>query len=170
VKGEAIRAHAARRTRAVTEAGWCPTNERRESRARVRAEAAREQGRVVFRDYATDYVVEWAQASGKRSWTKDRSRLNTIQPVLGSKRLDEITTAEIEHFLNGLMDGRTPATVNRFRDQLSGMFKRAVRLGLVTANPVTGSLSYESPAGARSTSCPTTKWLSAMPSHPPCGR
>lgn len=57
---------------------------------------------------------------------------------MGDRSLDTITTAEIERFLHGLMDGRTPATVNRYRDQLSGMFKRALRLGLVPANPVTG--------------------------------
>jgi len=130
VKGEAIRAHSARRARALAAPGWCPRVERGLERKRAA-------GRVLFSDYAAGYL-EWAMASGKRSWAKDRSRLNSIKPVFGNKRLDEITTAEIERFLHGLMDGRAPATVNRFRDQLSGMFKRAIRLGLVTANPVKG--------------------------------
>jgi len=49
-----------------------------------------------------------------------------------------------------------PASVNRLRDRLSGMFKRARRLGLVTANPVKdipklreagGRLAFLSPLG-----------------------
>jgi hypothetical protein len=64
-----------------------------------------------------------------------------------------VTARQIERFLDRLSvdavlrgddgterikHGVAPATVNRYRDRLSGMFKRAVRLGLVTANPVTG--------------------------------
>ena len=41
-----------------------------------------------------------------------------------------------------------PASVNRLRDRLSGMFKRAKRLGLVAANPVTDIPKLKE-AGAR---------------------
>jgi integrase len=61
--------------------------------------------------------------------------------VLGPKKLDEITTGEVERFLDGLNRGEralSPASRNRYRDLLSGMFKRAQRLGLVSVNPVTG--------------------------------
>ena len=60
-------------------------------------------------------------------------------PALGESRLDAITTADIERFLDSLTTGKraiAPATRNRYRDLLSGMFKRAVRLGLVGSNPV----------------------------------
>jgi len=64
-----------------------------------------------------------------------------VTPVLGSKKLDEITTADVEHFLASLREGEravAPASVNRYRDLLSGLFKRAMRLGLVASNPVRG--------------------------------
>ena len=55
--------------------------------------------------------------------------------------MDSITTADVERFLDSLMIGEraiAPATRNRYRDLISGMFKRAVRLGLVASNPVKG--------------------------------
>ena len=70
--------------------------------------------------------------------------------MLGDKRLDEITTADLERFLGSLMEGSgavAPATRNRYRDLLSGLFKRAQRLGLVPANPVKGVPKLKEPAG-----------------------
>src|SRR2546422_2273628 len=40
-------------------------------------------------------------------------------PVLGDKKLDEITTADVEHFLASLREGEravSPASVNRYRE------------------------------------------------------
>jgi site-specific recombinase XerD len=67
--------------------------------------------------------------------------LARVLPVLGSRRLDTITTADVERLLDTLATGEraiAPATRNRYRDLLSGMFKRAVRLGLVDSNPLVG--------------------------------
>jgi integrase len=144
IKGDAIRAYHDRRARAHSEAGWCPAVER--SVARVRA--AKSRARVTLREYATDYLA-WAKVH-KRSWTKDRSRLARILPALGDRKLDEITTAEAERFLESLRQGEravSPASVNRSRDLLSGMFKRAVRLGLTPVNPVTGIPKAKEPGG-----------------------
>ena len=44
---------------------------------------------------------------------------------MGDKRLDEITTADVERFLGSLLEGEdavAPATRNRYRDLLSGFF------------------------------------------------
>ena len=70
--------------------------------------------------------------------------------VFGSRKLGEITTADVERFLDDLRRGDkavSPATRNRFHDGLSGMFKRAVRLGLVRSNPVTGIPKVKEPSG-----------------------
>src|SRR5262249_53073654 len=99
----------------------------------------REQARLGFEDYAEDFI-NWAKGH-HRSWAKDDSRLSRVIPVFGERKIDEITTAEVERFLASLQEGErpvAPATVNRYRDLLSGMFKRALRLGLVTVNPVRG--------------------------------
>jgi hypothetical protein len=39
------------------------------------------------------------------------------------------------------------ASVNRYRDLLSGLFKRSMRLGLVTANPVKGITEFKESGG-----------------------
>src|SRR5262249_28105807 len=39
------------------------------------------------------------------------------------------------------------AAVNRYRDRLSGLFKRALRLSLVERNPVTGIPKHKEPGG-----------------------
>ena len=57
---------------------------------------------------------------------------------MGTGYFEEISTADIERILDRLLEGRTGATRNRYRDLCSGMFKRAARLGLVLTNPVKG--------------------------------
>lgn len=134
LKEDAVRVHHERRACVLAEPGWCPRVERRAARERKRAE---ETGRVTLREYAADYLV-WAKAN-KRSWKTDRSLLDAaILPTFGDRPLDTITTADVERFRDSLLDGRAPATVNRYRALLSGMFKRALRLGLVAVNPVRG--------------------------------
>ena len=136
IKSEAVRAYHERRSRAHNDPGWCPKTERQRERARVQAERARERARITFREYADDYV-RWAEAH-KRSWRQDRSRLSSVlTPLFGDRPLDEITTADVERFRDGLLSRVTAATTNRYRDLLSGMFKRALRVGLVAMNPVT---------------------------------
>jgi site-specific recombinase XerD len=149
LKGDAIRAYHERRARAYVEPGWCPRREREAARQQAIAERQRECSRVTFEDYARDDYTPWMQAQ-HRSWKKDHSRLTRLLPVLGSKRLDEITTGDVERLLDSLGHGDravSPASRNRCRDLLSGMFKRAVRLGLVSANPVRGIPKLKEPSG-----------------------
>lgn len=139
LKTEAVRIYHERRNRAVTEPGWCLLVEARHAREQAKEVQRRERARIRFSDHARDFI-EWAKAH-HRSWAKDNSRLSRVLPVFGDKKLDEITTADVEHFLASLREGEravSPATVNRYRDLLSGLFKRALRLGLVPGNPVRG--------------------------------
>src|SRR5262245_51606020 len=79
LKGDAIRAYYERKKWA--DAGRCPAMEASE---RQRQQAAR----VIFRAYAEDYLTA-ARADGKRSWTKDESRLRArILPTFGDRKLD----------------------------------------------------------------------------------
>jgi integrase len=57
--------------------------------------------------------------------------------LLGNTPLAEVDPARVERAIRELGETLAPASVNRLRDRLSGMFKRAKRLGLVTTNPVT---------------------------------
>jgi len=152
LKSDAVRAYHDRRGRTLDEPGWCPTVERRQERARVLREQERERARITLRDYGKQYLA-WAE-SHHRSHETTRGQVEALIAALGDHKLDEITTAECERFLAGLKEGQSPsrrpladATVNRYRDRLSGMFKRALRLGLVTANPVTGIAKAKEPGG-----------------------
>ena len=148
VKQDAKDAHDQRRLRARTDPAWCPAIEAHNIRVQVKDAERRERSRVTFAEHAVDFI-SWAKAH-HRSWAKDHSRLARVTPVLGGTKLDEITTAAIERFLAGLREGDravAPATVNRYRDLLSGLFKRAMRLGMVTANPVRGIPKLKEPGG-----------------------
>jgi integrase len=70
-----------------------------------------------------------------------------LLPVFGDKKLDEITTAEVERFRDSLLDDVSRATANRYRDLLSGMFRRAIRLGHVASNPVTPVQKFKESGG-----------------------
>jgi site-specific recombinase XerD len=140
LKGDAVRAYYDRKGRTHAEPGWCPRKEREDARLRATVERDRERRRVTFGDYARDDFIPWAREH-HRSWKKDGSRLSRVLPVLGPKKLDEITTGDVERLLDSLRRGEralSPASRNRCRDLLSGMFRRAQRLGLVSGNPVTG--------------------------------
>ena len=137
VKSEAIDWRNERRARSRREPG--PLVEARRARDQAKESKRREQARVSFAEHTRDFI-QWAKVN-HRSWAKDDSRLSRVTPVLGDKKLDEITTADVEHFLASLREGEravSPASVNRYRDLLSGLFKRAMRLGLVASNPVRG--------------------------------
>jgi site-specific recombinase XerC len=134
LKGDAVRVYHDRRRRAHDEPGWCPRVEARQERERVRAELAKARARVTFRDYAAQYG-EWSKRH-KRSWRTDASRVTILTERFGDQSLDQITSLDVERFRDALLDGRTKATANRYRDLLSAIFRRAVRDGLVPANPV----------------------------------
>jgi integrase len=148
VKGDAIRAYHDRRARAHAEAGWCPATEREQARTRATAERARERSRVAFRQAADDYATWWATTN--RSIKTTRGELRRMKEHFGDTMLDAIDAASIERFLSAIRTGKDAVaapTVNRYRDRLSGLFKRAVRLGLVTANPCRGIVKSRESAG-----------------------
>ncbi len=141
VKSEAIQRYHDRRGRAH-EPGWCPAVERRAARADARRE------HVTFAAYATDYLA-WS-ATVHRSRKTARGEVARVVAAWGSRPLDSITSADVEQFLTALRTAPTPlspSTVNRYRDRVSGMFKRAIRLGLVERNPARGIPKSKEPGG-----------------------
>src|SRR3989442_11531980 len=126
LKEDANRVHHERRSRVLAEPGWCPRAERRATRAQKRAEEAHERARITFGQYAEGYL-KWAQAN-KCSWTTDRSMLNCrLTAAFGSRKLDEITTADVEGFREALLAKVSHATANRYTAVLSTMFRRALK-------------------------------------------
>jgi site-specific recombinase XerD len=146
VKSDAKDAHAARRARARSEAGWCPATEREQGRAKASADAARERARILFKVFAEEHYLPYAKVH-KRSWRTDESRIDWLVGKVGAKRLDEITSADVDGLLLELRRDRAAGTVNRYRDLLSAIFKRALRDGLVATNPVKATSKLKEPAG-----------------------
>jgi site-specific recombinase XerD len=152
LKGDAVRAHASRRQRAHSEPAWCPVRERIAARKQAKAAAQLEQQRVAFETYSEQYLT-WAEAH-QRSFKTTRAEVGWLVRALGDRQLDQVKPADVEAILAGLQTGKSPsgralsgAATNRYRDRLSGMFKRAVRLGLVERNPVTGIPKHKEPGG-----------------------
>jgi integrase len=141
LKSEAIQRYHDRRGRAH-EPGWCPAVERRAARADARRE------RVTFEQYAADYLA-WS-TTVHRSRKTARGEVARLGAAWGSRPLDSITSADVEQFLTALRTGPaplSPSTVNRYRDRVSGMFKRAIRIGLVERNPAWGIPKSKEPGG-----------------------
>src|SRR5215471_5905139 len=153
LKEDAVRVHHARRARVLAEPGWCPRVERLAAKVRSQADEARERARITFGEYAEGYL-KWSETN-KRSWTTDRAMLKSrLTPTFGTRKLDEVTTSDVERFRETLADKIAPATANRYMALVSGMFRRAIKLGHVTANPVKGVSRYKE-AGRR------IAWLNA---------
>jgi site-specific recombinase XerD len=132
IKSDAIRVYHARRSRTHSEPGWCPAIERRAAAARA---ADQQRRRVTFGQYVPVYMAH-AEVT-KRSWKSDKGRLAVAVAKFGGRQLDAVTSLDVEQLITELRaSGLTPATCNRYRDGLSALFKRALRDGLVSANPV----------------------------------
>ena len=100
----------------------------------------------TFAAYATDDYKPWAKQAHRSAATTE-SQVTRLVRESGELKLDEISTAHIERFLNRPTESVAAATVNRYRDRLSGMFKRAIRLGLMPSNLVTGIPKLKEPGG-----------------------
>ena len=159
VKTEAIRAYHARKKRVHDEPGWCPRTERqtaREVAQAKRSEEARrtneEAQRISFGQYADEYLA-WCQQADvngqvrKRSWRTIKAEMSRLRVAFGTQVLCEITTSQIEGFIEGLLATVSQSTANRYRDRLSALFKRAIKLGLATTNPVKGVDKFRETGG-----------------------
>ena len=154
IKGDALRAHSTRRARFYADPGWCPARERHQARALAQAEAAQEAKRVTFRQYAEGVYLPWAQIKRRRSYKTIRTEVTWLLSVLGDHWLAAITQDQLEQVLDDLQRGQSPsgralsgAAVNRYRARLSGVFKRAMKAGLVERNPMAGTEKEEEPGG-----------------------
>jgi integrase len=84
------------------------------------------------------------------------SELRRLTAHFGNRPLASITPGDVERFLRGLCEGPeavTGATMNRYRDRISGLYKRAMRLGLVATNPAKGISKAKEPGARRLPDC-----------------
>lgn len=75
-------------------------------------------------------------SKSKRSFKIDKSRLmNSIIPKFGRKRLDELTTHELECYLADIATNQSNATSNRYRSLISSLYTQANKWQKVSINP-----------------------------------
>jgi integrase len=91
---------------------------------------------MTFQAYAEDYLA-WSRTVHRAQRTA-KYEVGRLVSAFGSRILGEITPADVEQFVRKLSETLAPPSINRLRDRLSGMMKRARRLGLITTNPVSG--------------------------------
>lgn len=145
IKTVALRVYHDRRARAHDEPGWCPREERRQARERALVERQSEARRLTFGEYGEQYLI-WARLH-HRGWRTEESRIDLIEKAFGRVKLDAISARDVEGFLDGLLQGRSHSTRNRYRTLLHAMFNRAIRHGHATTNPVTGVGKFKEPEG-----------------------
>lgn len=92
----------------------------------------------TFAETGERWLAEVRRREVGTTWDRYSGRLrNRINPVLGELRLHECTTGVCERYLNELLDkGLQPATVRTYRTVLSGVMGYAVRMDVLSRNPV----------------------------------
>lgn len=90
----------------------------------------------------------------RRSYKTIRTEVTWLVSVLGDHWLSAITPPQLERVLDDLQRAQSPsgrvltgAAVNRYRARLSGLFKRAMKAGLVERNPVAGTEKEQESGG-----------------------
>jgi len=76
-----------------------------------------------------------------------RERLSESASGNIAAKLDSLSAADVERFLDGLLAKRSRSTVNRYRTTLHAMLNRAIRHGLLNTNPVKGTTKFKEPEG-----------------------
>src|SRR2546425_8540609 len=113
----------------------------RPRRDRVRArqvEASPKGPQITFTKFGELFVERYSKARGKKSVEDDEYMLKAVCAfnALGDKRLDTITTDDLEAFFQHLKAaGRAGSTYNHYRQLLRLTFAWAVRKGYLRRDP-----------------------------------
>jgi integrase len=99
-----------------------------------------------FSDFVDTYI-NYAQQH-KRSWKRDEGILKTVADFLAPKRIDEVTTWDVERYKARRREVVTPATVNRELTILKRLFNLAIEWTDLHDNPVDGVRFFKEPERA----------------------
>lgn len=92
----------------------------------------------TFRQFGEQSYMPEAR-SRKASHKDDAGRLRVhVYPVLGEKKLSEVTTRDVQHLLARVAEKTSKATANRVHSLVARMFKLAVVWGVIERNPCYG--------------------------------
>jgi integrase len=93
-------------------------------------------------DQVESVAALFVERSAKRKagplWAREVERLLKVEiiPKIGSKRLGEVTRAEIHDLLDGIVDRGSPYTANRTLAVLRRMCNWAIERGIIASSPV----------------------------------
>lgn len=97
----------------------------------------------TFGEFVSKYYLPHAYAN-KRSVRNDESKLRVhLLPILQNRRLDQISTQELQRYHDQLKSKYCAATANRHLSLLHRMFKLAINWGLMEKNPSTGIRKHQ---------------------------
>lgn len=98
---------------------------------------------MLFKHFAVPFfekrrVLVLARELSAASFRVDEIRFNKILPRFANRALSKVTPLDIDKYLDSLLlNGKSPATRNRYRAFLHIYFKLAIRMGFCKKNPVT---------------------------------
>ena len=97
----------------------------------------------TFADFALKEYLPYAQQH-KRTAGADESKLRVhLLPRFGPRKLDSLTTREMQLYHGEIKETLTPATANRHLSLLSKLFKLAVQWGYLEKNPCQGIAKFK---------------------------
>lgn len=94
--------------------------------------------RHLVRKHAGRFVEQYCKPKN-RSWPETERQFNTtILPMIGAKRIDEVTKADIVNIRDGLVEAGKPIMANRVFATLRKFFNWLVGRGALEISPCTG--------------------------------
>lgn len=82
--------------------------------------------RLLFEDFAKEYLVTHIQVENERNVKKQQNILNGLVKHFGKFYLDQISTIKIKSFIGERSKNRKPSTVNKDLNMLKSLFNRAI--------------------------------------------
>ncbi|WP_194664735.1 tyrosine-type recombinase/integrase, partial [Vibrio anguillarum] len=90
---------------------------------------------LSFQEFAELHYLPYAMMNKLTAKSDAGSLKLHFYPKWGKKPLTDIGQQDIQKLLDGLLEGRKPATVNRLRSLVLRMFRLAMEWGYVDSNP-----------------------------------
>lgn len=90
---------------------------------------------LTFQEFAELHYLPYAMMNKLTAMSDAGSLKLHFYPKWGKKPLSDIGQQDIQKLLDGLLEGRKPATVNRLRSLILRMFRLAMEWGFVDKHP-----------------------------------
>jgi site-specific recombinase XerD len=99
--------------------------------------------RLTFRQLAIAALADKKIRLARLSYETDVGRLGKLYPYIGDVPVEQIQPARVEDVLKDLLKTVTRSTVMRYRSLLSSVWAFGIRAGIVTVNPVKGTMRFK---------------------------